>query len=334
MSAAPTPDKPLRLCMIGAGGHASRNIYPCFPMLRNAQVVANADLDAAKAKACARMCGIPRSYTDWQEMVAEEKPDGVMICVGPSFHAETAIALLGRGFHVYTEKPPAADLAQCRRLLAAYRASGRICMTGLKKRFAPAYVKAKALIDDRARFGDPALFSVMRTAGEWKRTPADAFILDSSIHVVDLASFLCGPVASVHGQAGPGSTFAFNLTFANGAVGTLAVTDRMSYRRGWEDVTVITTGGLCVQVDNSVDMLAFHLDQPVGAHRPEFVAGNSHSSTEQGFLGELQAFADAIARNDIEPEGSISRTGHCLAVIEAMRRSLAERKPLPVEALS
>ncbi len=42
-------------------------------------------------------------------------------------------------------------------------------------------------------------------------------------------------------------------------------------------------------------MLAFNKDIPFAAHKPEFVAGNSDSLVEMGFVGELQAFVDAVA---------------------------------------
>ena len=55
--------------MIGAGRHASRNVYPCFALLRNARVVANADLDKDKAQALAQAYGIPNSYSDYRVML-------------------------------------------------------------------------------------------------------------------------------------------------------------------------------------------------------------------------------------------------------------------------
>ncbi len=74
------------------------------------------------------------------------------------------------------------------------------------------------------------------------------------------------------------------------------VTDQMSAAHFSSDIIsfIISlnlcegNGGVWVQVDNSVEMIAFHLDQPIAAHKPEFVAGTSHSSVEQGFSGELQ----------------------------------------------
>ena len=320
----------VRLCMIGAGRHASRNIYPCFRLLKGMEVVANADLDEERARAAASLNGIPRSYTDYREMLEKEKPGGVIVCVGPDFHAKTAIELMQAGYHVYTEKPPAIDSEQFRQVLAVQRQTGRICMAAFKKRFAPCYVKAKALLE-REDFGQPAVLSIVRTSGNYGDgdDPRSWYLLDSAIHVVDLAAWLFGRIEEVHAMRGPASSYAVNLKYANGAVGTLTLTDRMSYRRGWELVTMIGTGGVCAQVDNSVEMTAFHFDQPIAAHKPEFVAGSSNSLVELGFVGELQAFVDA-ARSGTMPDASAEETGHTMEILSAIRRSMAAGTPSQV----
>ena len=78
-------------------------------------------------------------------MLEREKPDGVVVCVHADFHARVAIEAMEAGFHVYTEKPPALDLAQCREVLATQRRTGRVCMCAFKKRFAPAYIRDYSL---------------------------------------------------------------------------------------------------------------------------------------------------------------------------------------------
>jgi predicted dehydrogenase len=321
----------VRLCMIGAGHHASRLVYSCFPFLRNAQVVANADLEIERAELIARRYGIERSYSDYRQMIETEKPDGVLTCVGADFHARTAIELLESGYHVYTEKPPALNLEQCRAIQKAQRQSGKVYMTAFKKRFAPAYQKTKAVIESE-EFSEPDLLTITRTSGNW-REGADSvndYLRENAIHVVDLAAYLFGPVRSVTATAHSVATAAITLEFARGGIGTLAVTDRMSYARGWEIVTVIGSTGVCIQVDNSVEMNAWKFDQPIAAHKPEFVAGTSLSSIEQGFIGEIQAFVDAI-QSGSQPDANIETTTHTMAILKAIAQSLASGQRAEVE---
>jgi predicted dehydrogenase len=321
----------LKLCMIGAGGHASRIIYSCFPYLNGAQVVANADLDQARATSIARRYGITNSYTDYHQMLEREKPHGVLICVGADFHARTAVELMEAGYHVYTEKPPALDFEQCRQMLQTRRRTGKVCMTAFKKRFAPAYQKARAVIESEA-FGRPSLLTLTRTSGNWREgeDSVSVYLRENAIHVVDLMAYLFGPVTRVMATSRSIATAAITLDFHNGGIGTLAVTDRMSYARGWEVVTAVGDGGVCIQVDNSVEMSAFKFDQPIAAHKPEFVAGNSLSLVEQGFLGELQAFVDAI-HNNTEPDADITHATHAMAVIKAVKASLNTGTAVEVE---
>lgn len=318
-------EKPVRLCVIGAGKHAARNIYPCLPQLKNAGVTANADLVLEKARLLADRHGIPSSHSDYRAMLDREKPDGVVICVGPDFHAQAALELLPLGFHIYTEKPPAGDASQARAVLEMQRRTGKICMTGFKKRFAPAYLKTKAIVTD-ARFGDPAALHILRTSGNYRNAgdPRSNYLLDSGIHVLDLAHWLYGPVRTVSAFKKPPANYAISLEFRSGSVGTLTLTDRMSYERGWEEVTVIGSGGICIQVDNSVEMVAFEKDTPFSAHKPDFVAGNSNSSVEMGFQGELQAFVDAIA-GKAAPASGIESAYHTMQIIAAVEKSAALR---------
>jgi predicted dehydrogenase len=94
-------------------------------LLQNAQVVANSDLDYERADSAGRRYGVERSYTDYHEMLQQEKPDGVIVCVAADFHARTAIELMQAGYHVYTEKAPALDLAQCRQMLQTHVAPAK-----------------------------------------------------------------------------------------------------------------------------------------------------------------------------------------------------------------
>ena len=320
-------EKTIKLCMIGAGSHSSSNIYPYIYFLKGAQVVANADLVLEKAQRVAAPFGIPRSYTDYHEMLETEQPDGVMVCVSGDFHAEGAVDILERGFHVYTEKPPGESLAQVRRVLATKRKTGRICMTGYKKHFAPAYARAKAIVDGE-NFGAPTLMTVFRTRGP---SSDPTYMLRWGCHVLDLMPFMFGPVNQVCAFKTPGTSngYAISVAFENGAVGTLSVSDRTG--SAWEEMTVCGSGGVTVRTENSIVMQAFKGDQPFAAHSPSFTQSkNGH--VEQGFVGELQEFVAAI-REEREPESSIETSAHSIAIHDAVVRSAACGQPVAVEAV-
>jgi predicted dehydrogenase len=218
-------------------------------------------------------------------------------------------------------------------MLQTQRCTGKICMTAFKKRFAPAYMKAKAVINSDD-FGQPALLTITRTSGHWGGSDdtINTYLRENSIHVVDLAAYLFGPVKRVAATGRAVATAVLTLEYENGGIGTVAVTDRMSYQRGWEVVTAVGDGGVCIEVDNSVEMNAFKLDHPITSHKPEFVAGGSLSAVEQGFAGELQAFVDAI-RSGAKPDASIEHVTHAMAILHAVREALETGRSVDVEPI-
>ncbi len=319
-------DHEIRLCMIGAGNHSSANIYPYLHFLDNARVVANADLDIGKAKRIASLFGIPRSYKDYRDMLEKEQPDGVIICVNAAFHATGAIDVMERGFNVYTEKPPAQSLEMARKVVVTKRKTGKICMTGYKKRYAPAYVKAKSIIDSED-FGDPVLINTLRTKG-----PGDpTYLLRWGCHAFDLMPYLFGRVDLVGVFRTAGSTYAYsiNMSFRNGAVGNLSVSDRP--RGVWEEVTACGSNGVTVRTQNSIFMQAYKGNQPFAQHYPNFTQGG-HGHVEQGFVGELQEFVKAI-RGNCEPKSTIEESVQSIAIYEAVKRSAETGKSEKVESV-
>lgn len=324
-------ERSVRLCMIGAGRHAGYNIYPCFRLLRNAEVVANADLDRARAERAARLHGLARSYTDYHEMLDAEQPDGVLVCVGPDFHARAAVELMRLGFHVYTEKPPGTGLAPCREVAAVQQETGRICMTAFKKRFAPAGARLKRIVADES-FGAPSVMTILRT-----RTPGGddleaclRYVLDSCVHMTDLATWLFGPAEMVHALRHPPMSTSVLVRFRNGATGTFAFPTTLGNRRTWEEVTVTGAGGVLARMSNSTELAAYRDGQPFAGYQPEWCFGSCNSPTEMGFVPELQAFVDVIASGE-QPEASIASVLPGMALLEAVLESVRSESVVPVE---
>ncbi|MFB9274249.1 Gfo/Idh/MocA family protein [Cohnella cellulosilytica] len=312
----------LKLCMIGAGEHAGRNVYPSFAFIHGANVVANCDLNVERARALARQCGIEHTYADYREMLEKHKPDGVLICVGPDFHAKVSMELMRAGYHVYTEKPPAVSYEQAKQVVAVSRETGKICMTGLKKRFAPAYRKAKEILDNPEN-GQPEIMSFIRTENNMKNTddPKTQFLLDACVHPIDLCNYFFGKVKSLYASHKEPATYAISLKHRNGAVSTMTLTDRINGPRRYEEVTIVTDKSTIVQVHGSIDMLAFREGAPIGAYRPDFAMGRSHSIVEQGFSGEIQEFIDAIRENR-QPVSHIEQSSHAPQIYEAIKKSI------------
>src|SRR5882724_1971498 len=119
-----------RICIVGAGGLSSRRIYP-YIGAAGGELVGICDLDAAKAELNARRFG-GTVYRDLEKMLAEQKPDGVIVCIGPEMHAKLAMQILKLGYSVYTEKPPAACAEDALEVARIAKATGLLCTTAFK----------------------------------------------------------------------------------------------------------------------------------------------------------------------------------------------------------
>jgi 1,5-anhydro-D-fructose reductase (1,5-anhydro-D-mannitol-forming) len=86
-------------------------------------------------------------YTDFDRMLAEAGLDAVLITLPTFLHAEYSIRALRAGLHVLCEKPMALSIAECRRMIAAAKKSGRVLQIGHCIRFWPEYAYAKAVIE-------------------------------------------------------------------------------------------------------------------------------------------------------------------------------------------
>jgi predicted dehydrogenase len=95
---------------------------------------------------------------------------------------------------------------------------------------------------------------------------------------------------------------------------------------------VCGSGGVVIQVDNSVNLIASRFGKPFDGHKPSFTTGSCHSDIEQGFAGELIEFVSAVHEKR-RPQADIRESCHTLAIFEAMWASAQCGQPAKVEFL-
>jgi predicted dehydrogenase len=313
---------PFRLGIVGAGRLSSRRIYPCLHAIEEVVLAAVCDLDEARARRNARKFGGERVFTDHRRMLAEADLDGVVVCVAPQAHEALAVEVMEAGLPVYTEKPPAVSAAGARRMLEVSRRTGKLCMTAFKKRYAPAYVAARAIVQG-PDFGPPHLLSIDYASGPYRNDPENPrswFLLDFGLHIVDLSRFLFGEVAEVFAFQRQQTAYAVSLRFANDAVGTLALTSHRDYAVSTEKVELTGGQGRMLTLANSVEM-TYWQDREIRAwHSPSFSTAGGDSLIETGFLPELAAFVGA-ARGGAEPPSGIASSYRTMLLYEAIKES-------------
>jgi len=113
----------LRVGVVGAGarGHAHAEQ---FGEIDGVEVVAVADIDEEAAAELAAEYDLGATYADYREMLAEESPDVVGVCVHNNLHAPVSIDAAEAGAQVFCEKPMAGSYADAKAMADAADANG------------------------------------------------------------------------------------------------------------------------------------------------------------------------------------------------------------------
>jgi predicted dehydrogenase len=79
----------------------------------------------------------PKTYKDYRELLASEKPEIVIVATPDHWHPLQMIAAVEAGAHVYVEKPIGHTILEGRAMVAAARKHGRTVQVGTHRRVSP-----------------------------------------------------------------------------------------------------------------------------------------------------------------------------------------------------
>jgi predicted dehydrogenase len=221
-----------RLAIAGAGAigrmHLERaRVHP------DCEIVAIADPSPA-----ARQLGV-QTFDSIESMLDAESPDGVIVATPNSTHLEAGLACIERKIPVLMEKPLTDTLDEARRLVDAARDAHVPLMVGHHRRHNPILRQAKRIVDS-GRLGRPVSANALATFYkpdsyfdiDWRKRKGGGPVLINLIHDIDIMRFLLGEIVEVQAiesNAVRGfeveDTAAVLLRFANGALGTVVVSD-------------------------------------------------------------------------------------------------------------
>jgi predicted dehydrogenase len=170
------------------------------------EIVGVADLDRGRAEALASRTGAT-AFADWRH-VLDADPDLVVVAVTHDRLAEIGAGAAAAGCHVLIEKPGARSTAELQPVADAAGKTGVSVKIGFNHRFHPAFLKARALIDQgvagpllyiRARYGHGGRIGYER---EWRMRrdlSGGGELIDQGAHLIDLARWFLGDFSKVQG---------------------------------------------------------------------------------------------------------------------------------------
>jgi predicted dehydrogenase len=283
-----------------------------------------------------------RVYDDLELMLDGEAPDFVDIASPPALHGAAARTALNAGAHVLVEKPLCLSLAEFDEVAAVARARQRVLMCVHNWKFAPAYARARALVDE-GRIGSVRSVSLERLRVEpagmggpgavWRTLGASGggILIDHGWHVFYLMQWLmggelpCAVAATLSNNLdGVEQAAEIHVTFGAGRTAHANLSWRAGQRR--THATIVGTNG-------SLEIGTERLVLTEG-HRPpqellvQDIPDDSYHSA--WFSGVAAAFEGAISAG---PDSTIARANlvearTALASVVAARVSAKNRGSL------
>ncbi|MFW6598843.1 Gfo/Idh/MocA family protein [Propionibacteriaceae bacterium Y2011] len=232
----------VRAAIVGCGGLGRRHALN-LAELDGADLSAMVDPSAESRDALARSLrdrglAVPRMYDDVAALLADDRPDAVVVTTPNHTHSPVVVAAAQAGVHAFCEKPMALSVAECDAMITAAADAGTLLMIGYVRRYQAVFRGVKSLIDSGA-IGEIHLASATRFGsgppggvGSWQMsrdTYGGMFSMYS--HELDQLVWNAGPVTEVGAVLRPGAapgdveeSALLTLAFGAGAVGSLGCT--------------------------------------------------------------------------------------------------------------
>ncbi|WP_405812374.1 Gfo/Idh/MocA family oxidoreductase [Streptomyces sp. NBC_01520] len=208
---------PVRVAIVGTGAIARGSHLSALTALAAEQpleIVAAVDVDVDTVETFCADAGIARAYTDLDRMLAEQRPDLVVIGTPPRFHRDQTVAALRAGAWVWCEKPPCPSLEDFDAIEAAEGAGegGPYAAIVFQHRFGSGSRHVRELLAGQAMgralvahcqttwYRDTAYYSVP-WRGSWG-SEGGGPSMGHGIHQMDLLLDLLGPWTEIRAMAG------------------------------------------------------------------------------------------------------------------------------------
>jgi myo-inositol 2-dehydrogenase / D-chiro-inositol 1-dehydrogenase len=324
-------EKKVRVALIGAGnwGWQHARLFASDPRVDFCAIVGRT-LERTQLRAM--NFGV-RFYLDVDEMLAQQQPDLVSLCLPNQNHYEATLQVIQAGVPLLVEKPLVFDLKEADMLLNAAEKRGLFFAINFNHRYAKPVQLASAAISNN-RLGE-LVFVTWRFGGEGSKGHPYANLIETQCHGFDMLEYLCGPIQSVMAQmtdkTGRGySTVVLALRFENGAVGSLVGSYDSSY--AYPKAHTLEINGTLghVWIEDTVRKFVFH---PMGSEMGEIWQTGYFNDVDREFHRTFDRHWDAILTAFLagEPPPIHARAGwRALRLAMAAIKSFETGKRVPV----
>ena len=341
----------LRLGILGCGPISQFAHLESVQKARNTVLRAVCDADDGLAQRFGSFYDAEKIYLDYDQMLADDRVEAVIIATSDAFHVPAAIRALQAGKHVLCEKPIGLSVEEVLELQKHVNATGRTLQIGHMLRFDPGIQSAHDFLrdemgevlalkawycDSTARYTNTdAIQAMPRTGtravkpqGDPKANLRRYNMLAHGCHLLDLARYLCGPIVEVrarHREKYGAMSWFVDLEFENRALGHLDLT--LSVRMDWHEGFQIygQNGSIAANILNPWYFRAAEVDifRESSASTHRVLGADGHFYRRQ-----LEAFADVILKGIPQTGASIIDGLESVRGMVAVMRSAETGQPV------
>lgn len=227
------------MAVVGAGNFARGTLLPAYETVADLEWVECVDADGPNAVSTAKRFGFKRAGSSFDEVIARDDVDVVIITTPHNEHAAQAAAALRAGKHVHLEKPISITEEGVEDVAKAVTESGRVIMLGYNRRFAPATDLLKEFFEGRT---EPLSMLFRVNAGP---LPQGHWVADTSISGGRILGEVCHFVDWMIAMTGALPKTVFAQSLAPGAEGSGGRDDVLSVIRFADESlgTIVYTAG-------------------------------------------------------------------------------------------
>jgi predicted dehydrogenase len=188
----------MRFGVVGLGWAARAFHLPGLKDVPGAEIAGGADPSAEQRAEWTKLTGTP-AFETVHELMAQARPDTVVVATPPDSHAALCIEILEGGAHVICEKPFVETVEEADRVLAAAEAAGKYVAVNHQYREKPTFnaVKGQVGAPDVGRLVFCQVLQLMDLAPwdepvPWRAAMPNRTLFEGGVHLVDLVVDLFG----------------------------------------------------------------------------------------------------------------------------------------------
>jgi predicted dehydrogenase len=272
--------KPLAVAVAGLGKFAAAQHLPNVQRLGSAVLRGLCNRSEHRLAALAERYPVLVCTSNYQELLADDALDVVIIAAADAVQAEMTIQALEAGKHVFVEKPLAETPAGIAAVEEAQAKSGKRVAVGFNRRFAPIMQDLQADLSENGGFTNAQYRFVDDACIRWgTNLEAGSFIVHDCCHLFDLMQWLSGSqVKAVACMSARPDDETMILQLANQAVVSIQLSGHTCMELPKEQAAWYGTGGAWEMTD-FVELRSYGF-----AHVPErrTYAGHSRPGGEFG----------------------------------------------------